>query len=340
MGTWYKNGVIRFASTYGLLVLISGCSALSLDDVVAPVKRALEPIGRSFDTRTYVVQTGDNLAYIAWRYQTTVDNLLAWNGLQDATSVHAGKAIWVRPPRDDLVLAGAPQRQPELSAGVAPQPQASSSDTVISAEVASESMSSQLIVPVQPRSPQPISSALIAEQQQEQVMQPPAQIVQVEPVLEPTAVAVESQPVATPQPAPTSGDLVQVQTASRDGLHWAWPQRGKIVKPFSSSDLVGQQGIDIAAGSAQPIRAASDGIVAFAGNAVSVLGRAIIIDHAEEFLSAYARVGKLLVEEGDSVRVGDVIAESDSGAEDGRFHFQIRRKGVPLDPLRFLPKGT
>lgn len=339
MGTWYKNGVIRLASAYGLLALISGCSALSLDDVVAPVKRALEPIGRSFDTRTYVVQAGDNLAYIAWRYQTTVDNLLAWNGLQDATSVYAGKAIWVRPPRDNLVLAGAPQRQAEPSAGAAPQPQASSSDTVIGVAAASESMSSQLIVPVQPRSPQLTSSALIVEQQ-EQVMQPPAQIVQVEPVLEPTAVAVESQPVATPQPTPTGGDLIQVQTASRDGLHWAWPQRGKIVKPFSPSDLVGQQGIDIAAGSAEPIRAASDGIVAFAGNEVSVLGRTIIIDHAEEFLSAYARVGKLLVEEGDSVRVGDVIAESDSGAEDGRFHFQIRRKGVPLNPLQFLPKGT
>ncbi|MEM9604411.1 MAG: peptidoglycan DD-metalloendopeptidase family protein [Pseudomonadota bacterium] len=316
-----------------LAVVVSGCSSLTIPDVVTPVKRVLEPLGRSFDTRAYVVQPGDNLAYIAWRYQTTVDELLAWNGLNDATGIRPGQAIQVRAPRGGVV-AQAPQQpaRPVVRQQTVPQP--APSDTVTSPVASAEPLQSQLIVPVQPRDTR-ISSVTVQPAPTPTAPAPAVrapQVVYVEPVVEP-------EPVVAVAPTPPADDVVHVRTASRDGLQWAWPQRGKIVKSFSSSDTT-QQGIDIAAGSAKPIRAAADGIVAFAGNEVSVLGRTIIIDHQREFLSAYAKVGKLLVEEGESVRVGDVIAETDAGGADGQFHFQIRRKGVPLNPLKYLPKGT
>ncbi|MEM6987301.1 MAG: peptidoglycan DD-metalloendopeptidase family protein [Pseudomonadota bacterium] len=352
MGKGCNKGVVRSVALGGLVALLSGCSTLTIPDVVTPVKRVLEPLGRSFDTRTYVVQPGDNLAYIAWRYQTTVDELLLWNGLADGSSIRAGDPLQVRPPRNGVVLARAPQPASQAQVQRIPQPQPHVSDTVTSPVAASEPLESQLIVAAQPRVgaatrqvvPQQPQVFVQPTENSAQVVQTPRvvqapQVVQVEPVVEPTGTAIAKAETGADQATLADGDLIQVSTASRDGLQWAWPQRGKIVRSFSPSDS-SQQGIDIAAGSAEPIRAAADGIVAFAGNEVSVLGRTIIIDHQKDFLSAYAKVGKLLVEEGDTVRVGDVIAESDVGSGDGQFHFQIRRKGEPLNPLKYLPKGN
>ncbi|MEM7377751.1 MAG: peptidoglycan DD-metalloendopeptidase family protein, partial [Pseudomonadota bacterium] len=299
MGKWCSESAVKPVVAGVLAIVVSGCSSLTIPDVVTPVKRVLEPLGRSFDTRAYVVQPGDNLTYIAWRYQTTVDDLLAWNGLSDASGIRPGQAIQVRAPRGGVVAQARQQpARPVVRQHTVPQPLPS--DTVTSPVASAEPLQSQLIVPVQPREPRVIGATVLPTPAP--VTPAPAvevpRVVYVEPVVEP-------EPVAAAVPTPAAGDVVHVRTASRDGLQWAWPQRGKIVKSFSSSDTT-QQGIDIASGTAKPIRAAADGIVAFAGNEVSVLGRTIIIDHQREFLSAYAKVGKLLVEEGDSVRVGDV----------------------------------
>lgn len=339
MGKWCNGRAVRPVVVCSVLVLASGCSSLTIPDVVTPVKKVFEPLGRSFDSRTYLVQPGDNLAYIAWRYQTTVDDLLAWNGLSNAGALTVGQPLQVRAPRGGAVIAQAPT--PDLPVK-RPAPQPHASDTVTSAVASSAPLSSQLIIPVAPATVPATTDPAPRVVQSASIVQPASavpRVVEVEPIVEPVVTASVAQPTAAERAAIESGELVQVQTASRDGLRWAWPQRGKIVKSFSPSDTA-QQGIDIAAGASQPIRAAADGIVAFAGNEVSVLGRTIIIDHQREFLSAYAKVGRLLVEEGDSVRVGDVIAETGVASDGSQFHFQIRRKGVPLNPLKYLPKGN
>ncbi|MEB3735361.1 peptidoglycan DD-metalloendopeptidase family protein [Halopseudomonas pachastrellae] len=66
----------------------------------------------------------------------------------------------------------------------------------------------------------------------------------------------------------------------------------------------------------------------------------IIIKHDETFLSAYAHNSRLLVKEGDQVKVGQVIAEmGSSGTDRVKLHFEIRRKGQPVDPLTYLPRS-
>ena len=118
---------------------------------------------------------------------------------------------------------------------------------------------------------------------------------------------------------------------------WSWPARGRILRRFNPSGS-GKKGIDIAGNSGDPVRAAAAGRVVYAGSGLSGYGRLIIIKHNKEFLSAYAHNRTLIAREGQWVRKGEVIARmGSSGTDRTRLHFEIRRRGRPVDPLRYLP---
>ena len=118
--------------------------------------------------------------------------------------------------------------------------------------------------------------------------------------------------------------------------HWYWPAKGKVVTPFSRS---GGKGIDIAGKFGQSIVAASNGQVVYSGSGLIGYGQLIIVKHNKRYLSAYAHNNKILVKEGDTVRGGQRIAEMGrSGSNRALLHFEIRRDGKPIDPIRYLPK--
>ncbi len=99
------------------------------------------------------------------------------------------------------------------------------------------------------------------------------------------------------------------------------------------------KGIDIAGELGQPVVAAANGSVVYAGRGLLGYGDMIIIKHGDDFLSAYAHNSRLLVKEGEQVRVGQKIAEmGSSGTDRVKLHFEIRRRGQPVDPLGYLPK--
>ena len=127
--------------------------------------------------------------------------------------------------------------------------------------------------------------------------------------------------------------------ASRSVKHtWIWPVRGKVIQKYSPKGR-GNKGIDIAGKVGQPILAASSGKVVYSGNGLPGYGNLIIVKHSDQYLSAYAHNRKLLVKEGRSVTRGQKIAELGStGARSPRLHFEIRRHGKPVNPLRYLPK--
>ena len=117
---------------------------------------------------------------------------------------------------------------------------------------------------------------------------------------------------------------------------WSWPTKGKVVTTFSRS---GGKGIDIAGNLGQPIVAASGGRVVYSGSGLIGYGQLIIVKHNKRYLSAYAHNNKMLVKEGDTVAGGQRIAEMGrSGANRAMLHFEIRRDGKPIDPMRHLPK--
>ena len=98
------------------------------------------------------------------------------------------------------------------------------------------------------------------------------------------------------------------------------------------------KGIDIAGQEGQPVMAAADGTVVYAGNGLRGYGELVIVKHSETYVSAYGHNRRLLVREGERVKIGQTIAEMGStGTDRVKLHFEIRRQGKPVDPLQFLP---
>jgi lipoprotein NlpD len=150
------------------------------------------------------------------------------------------------------------------------------------------------------------------------------------PASRPTA----ASPVArAPAPKPSSAEA-----KSAGPLRWRWPVEGPLVRRFKAAEP-GKKGINIAGRIGQPVRAAAPGTVVYAGSGLVGYGRLIIVKHNKQYLSAYGHNQKLIATEGMEVEAGQVIAHmGNSGTNRTQLHFEIRRDGKPVDPLRYLPK--
>lgn len=119
---------------------------------------------------------------------------------------------------------------------------------------------------------------------------------------------------------------------------WQWPVQGRVIATFQGSTGL-NKGIDIAGNMGQPVLAAAAGQVVYSGTGLRGYGKLLIIKHNETFLSAYAHNDNLLVQEGGMVKAGQKIADmGSSGTDRVKLHFEIRREGTPVDPLKYLPK--
>lgn len=126
-------------------------------------------------------------------------------------------------------------------------------------------------------------------------------------------------------------------TAASAGLRWRWPLEGKVVQRFRGGDRT-RQGIRIAARPGQKVLAAESGTVVYSGSGLKGYGNLIIVKHNSSYLSAYGFNRRILVPEGARVKRGEGLAEvgQASGGE-YRLHFEIRRNGSAVDPLKYLP---
>jgi len=128
----------------------------------------------------------------------------------------------------------------------------------------------------------------------------------------------------------------QPSAASQQQMGWQWPTSGRVIKKFSTKPPR-SKGIDIAGKRGQPIFSAAEGDVVYIGGGLIGYGKLIIIKHNKTFLSAYAHNDEILVEEGDKVKKGQFIAKMGSTSDvAGLLHFEIRRNGNPVNPLRLL----
>jgi len=96
--------------------------------------------------------------------------------------------------------------------------------------------------------------------------------------------------------------------------------------------------MDIGGRKGQPVLAAAGGRVVYAGEGLRGYGKLVIIKHNNTWLSAYAHNDKLLVKEQEDVRKGQKIAEmGNTHADEVKLHFEVRRQGKPVDPVKVLP---
>lgn len=137
---------------------------------------------------------------------------------------------------------------------------------------------------------------------------------------------------AASAPAPVPG---RPAAAPDEDLGWIWPASGQLLAGF---DEVRNKGLDLAGNAGDPVVAAAEGRVVYAGAGLRGYGNLVIIKHNNTFLSAYAHNQTLLVREDQLVRKGQKIAEmGNSDADRVKLHFEIRRQGKPVDPARYLP---
>ncbi|WP_339083550.1 peptidoglycan DD-metalloendopeptidase family protein [Pseudomonas sp. TMP9] len=154
------------------------------------------------------------------------------------------------------------------------------------------------------------------------------------------SVPIQSRPIQTQPSASvkTAPSITALPPTQRSASGWLWPSNGAVIGRFSSNGSL-NKGIDIAGDLGQPVLAASDGSVVYAGSGLRGYGELVIIKHSDTYVSAYGHNRRLLVQEGQKVKAGQKIAEMGStGTDRVKLHFEVRRQGKPVDPLQYLPK--
>jgi murein DD-endopeptidase MepM/ murein hydrolase activator NlpD len=162
------------------------------------------------------------------------------------------------------------------------------------------------------------------------------------PVSQPKVVAaIEPQytaRIASPEPVQPESSTKTAEPAG--GLPaFRWPVRGRVIAGFGPKTN-GQQndGINLAVPEGTPIKAAEDGVVAYAGNELKGYGNLVLIRHSGGFVSAYAHASEILAKRGDQIKRGQVIARSGQtgNVTSPQLHFEIRKGATPVDPMQFL----
>lgn len=154
-------------------------------------------------------------------------------------------------------------------------------------------------------------------------------------ILGTTTAVVPARPASAASAPVVAASAPQPPAATEDDIAWIWPAQGKLIAGF---DEVKNKGFDIDGKAGDPIVAAGDGRVVYAGAGLRGYGNLIILKHNNTFLTAYAHNQTLLVKEDQSVKKGQKIAEMGSSDTDRvKLHFEIRRQGKPVDPARYMP---
>lgn len=190
--------------------------------------------------------------------------------------------------------------------------------------------SARPVAEAKPAPVQPVKTAAPAQQ--------PAK-----PVVVASAPATEPKPAAIPkaEPAPepkTTASLPKQEEAavsSSDKADFRWPARGRVISGYSKG---GNEGINIAVPEGTPVKAAEGGTVAYAGSELKGYGNLVLIRHPNGYVSAYAHNGELKVKRGDSVKRGQVVANSgqSGNVSSPQLHFELRKGSTPVDPTPYL----
>jgi murein DD-endopeptidase MepM/ murein hydrolase activator NlpD len=154
---------------------------------------------------------------------------------------------------------------------------------------------------------------------------------------------VASAPVQTARVAKVETRTTESATRTAEAAgslpSFRWPVKGRIIAGFGPRPNGAQNdGINLAVPAGTPIKAADDGVVAYAGNELKGYGNLVLIRHPNGFVSAYANASELLVKRGDTIKRGQVIAHAGQtgNVTSPQLHFEIRKGATPVDPTKYL----
>ncbi|MBI4291197.1 MAG: peptidoglycan DD-metalloendopeptidase family protein [Betaproteobacteria bacterium] len=282
----------------------------------------------------YTVKRGETLYGIALDHGLEYREVAEWNQITDPSQIRAGQVLRMRAPAQAAVTEGAVQVRPVTSAGkVESRPLEGSVRSVPPASALAPGTSAAASGPVktEPRAYKlPFSAENVA-------LMSRGEAVRSEPRPEPKSEIKpeQKQPVLKPEQKPA---VLKPEPQGDDDekVDWGWPSSGRVLAGFS--DPV-NKGVDVGGKIGDPVFASASGRVVYSGAGLRGYGKLVIIKHNKTFLSAYAHNHQILVKEGQQVIKGQKIAEiGDTDADTPRLHFEIRRLGKPVDPLKFLPE--
>ena len=306
-----------------LMALAAGCTSRQSAPVIdrtpgaaAPATPAAAPAAATSGPDFYTVKRGDTMYGIALDHGQDYREMAAWNNITNPGVIQVGQVLRVTPPPGTPGTTGAAENGVVVRAIVVPgsAPAAAAGAPAIVTEPRGDK--------------RPYSDEALAQAQQSQAA----------PSKPGAAVAVNH--AATPKPADKPAEKpaeAKPPAAVSDDVAWSWPASGKMIGAFSESST--NKGIDIAAKVGDPVLAAGPGKVVYSGQGLRGYGRLVIVKHNNTWLSAYAHNSTLLVKEGQTVSRGQKIAEAGSTDSDvPKLHFEIRRQGKPVDPVKLLPE--
>lgn len=310
--------------------------------------------GGRWDPDDYTVKSGDTVYSIAWRYELDPEEFAAWNQLGAGKLIKPGQRLHTRRPADYRPgeahdgdrQAGQVVYAPAGTKPVKPPSVSRPADVPATARWV-KAEKGDTLYSISRRSGVSVKRLAQLNQLKPPYIIQPGQTIFLRPLNTSKSPSTAAGKKAGPRAAgskPVSGskkpavaDNGTQAYAWPKSIRWQRPASGKVVKKFSrrKNDA---KGIDIAGKRGDRIVAAADGKVVYSGNGLISYGNLVIIKHNKNYLSAYAYNRKLLVREGDIVKAGQKIAEM--GGKDGRkalLHFEIRKNGKPVDPLKYLP---
>jgi lipoprotein NlpD len=272
--------------------------------------------------QAHTVQKGDTLYAVSLEYGLDYKEIAEWNAIAPPYTIRVGQQLRLRPPAPPEQAAQVvvtPLRAPVSTEGASPPGGEAGLAGVDGAllktgpKVFKLPYSEQALIAAKSPLPTPVPVVVLA---------PPAPPVSATPV------------------APAPEDRKEQPAADDDDkLEWMWPSQGKVIGEFNEAASL--KGLDIAGKNGQAVSAAAAGKVVYSGSGLRGYGKLVIVKHNKTYLSAYAHNSQILVKEGQNVSRGQKIAEmGDSDADRVKLHFEIRRFGKPVDPLKYLPDSA
>jgi murein DD-endopeptidase MepM/ murein hydrolase activator NlpD len=305
-----------------------------------------------------VVTQGETIAAIAHRHNVPAHEILRANGLTASATLQPGQRLviprYVADGGSAKLAHAALPRHPAPSAAAA-APATPGEHVVASGETLSSIARKHRITireltaanSLTPESPLKIGMKLAIPARTgatktaslapaASVAAPPAKqtLQSVKTGEQPTA----SAHVSTPTADATADDPGPAAAAGMPAFRW--PVRGRVTTNFGAKTAGGaSDGIDLAVPEGTAVRAADDGVVAYAGNELKGYGNLVLIRHANGFVTAYANASEINVKRNDQVHRGQVIAKSGQtgSAATPQLHFEIRKNSAPVDPMQYLP---
>ncbi len=340
----------RFISTATLLVvsLLIMLSMVGLSGCSSQIAKKI----KTWNPDDYTVKSGDTLYSIAWRYEIDPEKISAWNNIALSKRLKAGQRLHTRKPAnfnaaayeakqkktETARVSGIVEAEPDSKPVYLPAPKRSTGGGQKSNTDANwiEARAGDSLYLISKRSNVSIARLAQLNQLKKPYVIQPGQTIYIKPL--PASPSVKSRNTnakntSNSKKAPTIKASAMSWPRS---VRWVSPAKGKVIKKFSRKSN-GPKGIDIAGKMGNSVFAAADGKVVYSGNGLISYGNLIIIKHNKTYLSAYAYNRKLLVKEGTSVKAGQKIAEM--GRKDKlspRLHFEIRKNGKSVDPLKYL----